>query len=246
MRGMVRESEGIKINAIFFDAGETLIHPEPSFTDLFLQVCSCSGFNPTREKVAFSTGELLRELEDMQDRGYTFTTSERESRAFWLRFYCRLLEGLGLQGDVKGLAETLYRTFSDPVNYRIYPDVLPTLRELHADGYVMGVISNFEPWLVDLLEDQGVRRYFRTLGISGLVGAEKPQLAIFEWALREAGVEPARALHVGDSLRADVEGAHRAGIAPVLLDRHDRHPEPPCARISDLRELPEMLRRGGF
>jgi len=243
---MDRDNKSDRVVAVFFDAGETLIHPEPSFTDLFLRACSGCGFHPPREEVSRTTGELLRELEEMQERGYTFTTSERESRAFWLRFYRKLLRGLGMREDGSGLAETLYRIFSDPSNYRLFPDVLPALRELQDGGYVMGVISNFEPWLAGLLEDLGIRGYFQSLGISGLVGAEKPQRAIFEWALRETGVEPARALHVGDSLRADVEGARRAGIAPVLLDRYGRHPDPPCPRLNDLRELPEILRKGGF
>jgi putative hydrolase of the HAD superfamily len=53
---------------------------------------------------------------------------------------------------------------------------------------------------------------------SHVVGVAKPDAAIFQLALECAGVDAAKAVHVGDSVRADVEGARGAGIAAVHLD----------------------------
>jgi putative hydrolase of the HAD superfamily len=72
-----------------------------------------------------------------------------------------------------------------------------------------------------------------------MVGAAKPEPAVFEAALRGAGWPADRALHVGDSLAKDVAGAARAGIAAVLLDRHGAHPDEP-RRIESLAELPGL------
>lgn len=244
MGSMDDRRNGGRITAVFFDAGETLIHPHPSFIRLFQQICEESGFRPGEEDIAHKTGELMLEVEERQEQGFLFTATEEGSRGFWLCFYHKLLDSLGFKGNDGELAEELYRVFSDPGNYRLYPDVRPVLAELSAAGYILGIISNFEAWLVDLLEMLGIRGYFGALSVSGLVGAEKPQRAIFTKALELAGVRADRALHVGDSLRADVLGAERAGMVPVLLDRHDRHPRPPCARLRDLRELPALLSKG--
>lgn len=79
--------------------------------------------------------------------------------------------------------------------------------------------------------------------ISGEVGADKPQPAIFEHALQLAGIEAGRAAHVGDSLLADVAGANRSGLLPVWLETHFPRSQPdgseftPAVTIQHVREL---------
>ncbi|MGH2498702.1 MAG: HAD family hydrolase [Candidatus Limnocylindria bacterium] len=74
------------------------------------------------------------------------------------------------------------------------------------------------------------------------VGWRKPHPAIFERALRLAGAQPGEAFHVGDSLRADVQGAQQLGIRAVW--RRTRAPDEaesrilPDATIDRLSELP--------
>jgi putative hydrolase of the HAD superfamily len=75
---------------------------------------------------------------------------------------------------------------------------------------------------------------------SATVGAAKPAPVLFEAALAAAGCSAADALHVGDSLSKDVEGASQAGIAAVLLDRNAERPQAP-ARIESLAELPALI-----
>ena len=65
---------------------------------------------------------------------------------------------------------------------------------------------------------------------SGAIGISKPDPRIWEPALAATGVEPAEAVHVGDSLLTDVGGARAANIEPIhfdpfhLCDREDhRH-----------------------
>ena len=53
-------------------------------------------------------------------------------------------------------------------------------------------------------------------------GSFKPEEAIFRYALERAGVEPNEAVHVGDSLEADVAGALGAGMRAVWLNATGR------------------------
>lgn len=79
--------------------------------------------------------------------------------------------------------------------------------------------------------------------VSGELGIEKPDRAIFQHALDLAGVAADRAAHVGDSLDSDVAGANRAGLLSVWVEtRFPREvtsePDPrPDETIAHIREL---------
>jgi len=74
---------------------------------------------------------------------------------------------------------------------------------------------------------------------STAAAAAKPDPAIFRAALSALGVAPSAALHAGVGPVADVEGARRAGLRAVLVDRGDHRPRLPAdvPRIAALSEL---------
>jgi putative hydrolase of the HAD superfamily len=75
---------------------------------------------------------------------------------------------------------------------------------------------------------------------SAEVGAAKPEPRVFERALTVAGVPAGEALHAGDKVDNDVEGAAAAGIRAVLVQREGEPPEGVTA-IRSLQELPALL-----
>jgi putative hydrolase of the HAD superfamily len=105
----------------------------------------------------------------------------------------------------------------------------------------LGVISNYEAWLEDLLSDLGLSDLLPVRVISGVEGVEKPDPAIFRLALDRVGVPAAEVVYVGDVPDFDYEPAAAIGMFPVLIDRRDRHPGFAGARVTDLRELPALL-----
>jgi putative hydrolase of the HAD superfamily len=104
------------------------------------------------------------------------------------------------------------------------------------------VVSNFEPWLEDVLALQGVDHLFAAVAISGKLGVAKPDPEIFKAALAEAGAAPEATIHVGDQPVNDVAAARAAGLTPVLIDRFARHPDPDGAhRVEDLPGLVDLV-----
>lgn len=225
---------------MFLDAGETLVHPVPSFPELFREVCGSHGLEVDLVKVSRVTRALMSEVEERQKNGFTFSDHPERSRRFWLDFYARLVGELGYRGD-DGLPRELYRVFSDPGRYDAYPDARETVVGLQERGFRLGLVSNFEPWLESLLERLGLAEHFSVLAISGKEGVEKPHPRLFEIALERLGVTPGKCLHVGDSPESDYHGARLVGMRAILLDRWGRHPSFPGERISDLRELLDLL-----
>jgi putative hydrolase of the HAD superfamily len=91
------------------------------------------------------------------------------------------------------------------------------------------------------LKGLGLAEVFDTVTISSLAHAAKPSPKIFEVALEQHAVEPGEAMHVGDSVRDDVEGATKAGLAAVLLARQGKQAPPGIPVIRTLDELIPLL-----
>ena len=83
-------------------------------------------------------------------------------------------------------------------------------------------------------------RYVRTHVSAHPHGYMKPHPSIFQAALTAAGVRAAEALMVGDSLKADVEGALNAGLRAVWLRRAGDVPAGAPASVPVIRRLHEL------
>lgn len=231
------ESEDLLIRAVFFDAGETLLSPRPSWSELSAIVLRDRGHDVGVDSLRLAWRHTAQHFLRAADEGRTFSTSHDESHRFWTNLYHDLLEYLGIHDP--DAPEVLYETFSDPSNYELFDDARPTIEELRARGIRLGVISNFESWLRQMLERLDIAHLFDVLAISGDLGWEKPDPRIFKWALEEAGVDATGAIHVGDSPHFDAIPAGDLGMTGVLLDRFGRWDEleGDFPRVLSLREV---------
>jgi putative hydrolase of the HAD superfamily len=129
------------------------------------------------------------------------------------------------------------------LRFRAFPDALPLLGTLRAREVRVVAASNWDASLPDGLAQAGLAPYLDGAVSSAVVGAAKPDPAVFHAALELARCEPDEAFHVGDSPDSDVEGARAAGIRVALLDRHGVLPEPPAgvARVASLDEVPSVI-----
>jgi putative hydrolase of the HAD superfamily len=225
--------------AVFFDAGETLVHPHPSFPDLFARILVREGHEVSPEAIRDRIHVVSDRFREAARTNELWTTSPEKSRRFWHEVYTIFLRDFGIV-DAR-LADACYREFTDLANYSLFDDVLPALELLGEADLTLGVISNFEEWLERLLEQLGVSSYFAVRVISGVEGLEKPDPRIFQLAMERAGVEPGRSVYVGDNPEFDVDPALAVGMFPVLIDRRDRFPDAPGCRIASLEQLPYVL-----
>ncbi len=129
------------------------------------------------------------------------------------------------------------------IKFNPYRESERVLEELKRTGVPLYALSNWDISLEGVIGGLGWRRFFDGLVVSAIVGAEKPDRVIFEEALRVAGVEPCRAVHVGNDPVSDVRGAAEAGIDAVLVDRKGGVDVPEAtAVLTDLRGLPDFVR----
>jgi putative hydrolase of the HAD superfamily len=134
-----------------------------------------------------------------------------------------LHEALGAAGAAIG-RPAVRRALLAALVFVPYPDVVPALGALRARGLKLVVASNWDCSLPEWLRRAGLWDLIDGAASSAAAGAPKPAPAVFTAALAIAGVEAHAAVHVGDSLEADIAGATAAGIRAILIQREGRPP----------------------
>ena len=224
--------------AIFFDVDFTLIYPGPTFQgEGYARFCA-------DERLEIDVARF-----DEAVAAASFILDEIEEQVYdpnlFVHYTATIIEHMGGRGaNVIRAAERIYEQWASNHHFEIYDDVAPVLAELAAGGFVLGVISNSHRSL------EAFKTHFKLDSLIGTTissaehGFMKPHRSIFEAALQRARVNAADAVMVGDSLKADIEGARAAGMRGILLRRSGEKPAalpPDIALITSLYELRNVL-----
>lgn len=232
------------ITTVFVDLYQTLAYLHPSREHRQSQ--ALKEFGVQVDEIALRRAYLAadRYYSEVNAETPVYRRTSTERQEIYRRYQELLLEVTGL-GQIAHLAESIYRRYWQMEReLRLYPDVLPTLAQLRESGYALGMITNVSADPTEDLERLGLAGRLDVVVASCVVGFEKPDPRIFRLAMEALRVEPSRAVHVGDQLLADAQGATSVGIRGILLDRYDlqrgQHPH----RISSLTELAPLLLNG--
>jgi putative hydrolase of the HAD superfamily len=158
-----------------------------------------------------------------------------------LRDRCAAVLDAALPPHARGLPD-LRTALLASLRFRPYPEVPAALAALRDGGATrVVVVSNWDVSLHGVLADTGLAPLVDAAITSAECGAAKPDRAIFAAALELAGgVAPGAALHAGDTVVADVEGARAAGILPVFIARDGAAAPDGVTALDDLRGLPAL------
>jgi putative hydrolase of the HAD superfamily len=100
-----------------------------------------------------------------------------------------------------------------------YPEAAATLRSLRESGIAIGVCSNWGWELDAYLEEVGLLGLVDSTVTSARAGSRKPNPGIYACATEALGIDPRRAVFVGDSWEPDVRGPRRLGMTAVHVWR---------------------------
>lgn len=146
--------------------------------------------------------------------------------------------------------EALVRRLSDayvaisPLQTGLFPKAVETLQNLKQMGYQLHIITNgFQEVQFVKLENCGMRAFFDVVVCSEFVGKNKPDPAIFKYALNQAGAVAEKSVMIGDDYHVDVAGALRAGMKAIWFDPSGKNQYNYENSIAALELLPEMLPR---
>lgn len=225
------------VRTVLFDFDGTLVFHKPDSFDVISDFCADIGQPLSAETERQGRRTRHEYFVDPVIRDHLAGLSHDE---FWQHFNRHLLAAIGVEGNLDHLAEEVTARTSDlELVYHCPEAGCHTLTELRARGYGLGLItnrSNVENFYI-LLDRMELRSHFDLILASGEIGVSKPEPGIFFAALDRMEAKAEQALYVGDNYWADVIGARRAGVTPVLLDPHRLFPEADCLVLANIKEL---------
>jgi putative hydrolase of the HAD superfamily len=233
-----------KIEAIFLDTGNTMriVIKDPVFQrNVRKQIATLLG---TKESPDEFCERLGRRYES-----YKIWARETLIQAPETELWTRWMLPDFPSEKVTPLADRLTRLWMEQTGRRTArPDIKTTIPELHARGYVLGIIANSisTTEIPDWLEADGLAQYFSVVYLSARFGHRKPDPAVYLEAARLAGVEPGHCAYVGDNPSRDIAGSRSAGygMVVILLESATLTKEPPKGKDRPdaiIRECKDLL-----
>src|SRR5437773_3654513 len=225
-----RYTENMSLKAVFFDVGNTL---------LFLNHAVV--LRPLHERKLFPSLDLLVEIECQTKREFDSLQQDATvDHGFWGIYYSRLLKALDFRDE--GVSAELVSLTRMSANWcQIRPHTREVLLRL-AENYRLGIISNADGNIADVLARCGIADCFESITDSGIVGKEKPHPAIFEAAVSSLGVSAGESVYTGDIYSVDYIGAMAAGMQCVLFDVSGAYRDASVTRVESLEQLELTLR----
>jgi putative hydrolase of the HAD superfamily len=219
-----------RIRAVVFDAVGTLIHPDPSAADVYANAGRIFGSNLTATEIATRFRTAFRRQEEIDFVAGLRTNEAREFER-WRAIVGEVLDDVN---DAEACFRHLYDHFAQPTSWRIEAEAVEIVNELAARGYRVGIASNFDHRLREVLPSELSKL---PLVISAEVGCRKPARDFFEVVCRSMAMESKDVLYVGDQLENDYAGALAAGLAALAFSPERTAP----SQVSQIVRLGELV-----
>lgn len=240
------------IKGILFDLGNTLLYFDNEWdqvvseldTELVHQLNLAGIETNEQEFITLFRSRMQSYYDERESEFIEYTT------AYILRTSLAELGHPSISDDVIKQVLTAMYAISQ-AHWKREKDTIPTLDKLRAQGYKLGMISNAgdDADVQTLVDNAQLRPYFDFILTSAAQGIRKPNPQIFYTGLKHWGYHPNQVVMVGDTLGADILGAHNAGLVGIWITRRADTPQnqahaatiTPDYTIDKLSDLPGLL-----
>lgn len=236
----------MKIRAVFFDAGETLIFRNPSMVTITARHLFAAGIKIPRMRLAKAINEAALEMKPVVERGRMADSKK------WEIYIAGVFRKIGVKD--RALENKLRAKLKDGTSFKAFKDAHAVVDYLNRRGIKTGIISNASSTLDGILKRVKLHGKFRHIVISEKAGVEKPNRKIFLKALKLARTKASETVYIGDNYVADIYGAKNAGLVPVWIQRKSKNAEfsfkgnPGCClrTVVNLKGLITLMKKEGW
>lgn len=198
--------------------------------EIHRRILEAHGINASLDKIA--------EAHDANQREHDPEEMARLGQEYWVKWNLKMLQRLGIKENMEFLARKIDELWWEYSELAVHSDVKETLTQLLDRGIKTGIVTNgTERDIKQILQKLNLTSYFDVAVGVDACNKAKPRKEIFLYALSKIKVKPEEAIFVGDSMQYDYEGADKAGLKSILIDRDGKKP----ANVDAIRNLAELL-----
>ncbi|WP_411845776.1 HAD-IA family hydrolase [Roseibacillus persicicus] len=203
------------MQAIFLDAAGTLFDLAEPVGAVYARFADQHELALTEKEAEF---RFRKAFQSLPAPVYLDGQEGHESERQWWRDLVGVVVE-GAEGErFEEFFESLFAYYERPEAWRLFPETLSFL-DRSKDRFRLAVVSNFDGRLHTILEGLALCDYFELVVSSADARARKPDEKIFQFALGKMNLSPSEVMHVGDSRKADYEGALQMGLRAWHLQR---------------------------
>jgi putative hydrolase of the HAD superfamily len=222
-----------RLRAVLFDAVGTLIALREPVGATYARLAAEFGARVPADRLEEAFARVLAKAAPLVFPGEPLARAAALEKEGWRRRVddtFRSADGAALPRPFDGFFERAFTHYATAAAWELRPGALEALVALRSRGLATGIVSNFDQRLRPLLGELGVHHLFHAIVLPADVGAQKPDRAIFDAALKRLGFGGEDVAYVGDRAAEDVAASRAAGLRPIDV-----------ATLATLRELPRAL-----
>ncbi len=221
------------IQAVIFDAAETLIRTREPVGDSYARIAAAHGVELPGGRLDEAFHRVFAAAPPNVHPGEPMARAAGLEKRWWwerVRETFRAADQMVRFKDFDAYFEALWRHFASAAAWELAPGARAGLEDLHERRYLLAVLSNFDQRLRPLLRELGVHDLFEAVTLPADAGAAKPERLIFDICLKRLGVANHRCVYVGDRAEEDLVASKTAGLHPIDV-----------ASLATLAELPQRV-----
>lgn len=204
-----------KIKAVLFDLGGTLMKSIFGPPEVIRRILEDSGVTVSLQGIV--------EAHEANVKAFDAEKMANLGQAYWTKWNLKILRRVGIQKNNEFLARKIDELWWEYDELEAYPDVVETLTQLENRGIKTGIVTNVvERDFKQILRKFPWSKYFAVVVGVDTCKKAKPNPEIFLYTVNQLHVHPDETVFVGDSLKNDYEGAEKAGLRPLLIDREGK------------------------
>lgn len=228
-----------KKKTIFFDAAGTIFYVSHGVGFHYSKIAAKYGVQVDSLYIDQRFHDAYGKSSPIAFSGVSPSAMQQEEKLWWRDLVKLVFEEVAFP-EFELFFEEVYSFFQQNENeqeraWTLFPETIEVLEHLSALQHPIGLISNFDSRIESILKNLKIFHFFQTITYSSEAGFAKPSVQIFQQALKKADCKSTDAVHIGDHLVFDVEGAQNAGIQAIFIDRSGKHSGKNVIR--DLREI---------
>ena len=185
----------------------------------------------------------FKEVYKKHYKEYTLNGQSKETcKQFWEKVIGKTLYESGAdltEIEMKNVTDQLYEDYQTSKYWKPFDETHKVLDQLHTNGMRLGIVSNFDERLENVLKSLDLKKYMEFVIFPPITkGLGKPDPRVFQQLIEEyAHCQPEEIVHIGDDKENDFIAAQNAGIKPLLLDKFNSSSDPNFITMTSLSDI---------